>query len=362
MMRTFLKSLRSLALATLAAAAAILAVLALLWLLGYPPVYIFKQWLIGAAGESTDFYRSLREACPLLMTGLAAGIAFRCGVFNIGGEGQFLCGSIASVAVATALPNAPPFLVIPASCLAAAAAGGCWALIAAMLDRYRGVPLVLSTILLNVVALYLVKILVTGPLHDPGQGEQSIRVPLRHWLTILEQDSGLHAGIFVALLAAAAAWVIQSRTRFGFELLVTGHNAETAELSGIPIRRRALQVMAISGALAGLGGGLQTLGVDHFVQGEYVGYGYTGIAVALLGRMHPLGILAAAIFFGMLERGAAYVESDQDYPLSHYSADLVKGLILIVMLSANATKIRWPFRPRKANSPAPPAAEAALDR
>jgi len=331
--------LTQLALVLVSIAAAIVLIMLGLYACGYPAHRILTLWAGGAIATRFDIAVSLKIACPLMLTGLAAGIAFRCGVINIGAEGQSLIGALAAAAFATAVaPSLPSSVAIPLALLAAILAGAAWAAIAALLDRYRGVPVVLSTILLNFIALQCVKIMLegpTGPLKDPLTGvPQSRLLPAAYHLPLLPPATGmssLHIGIFVALAAALIAWLIQSRTTFGFELRVTGLNPTAARLAGIPVAARQLSVMLLSGGLAGLAGAIQLLGITHILGISQPGIGYAGIAVALLGRLHPAGIILAALFFGMLDNGATNVEISR-YGLPHDTADIVKGIIVLCIL------------------------------
>ncbi len=322
-----------------AIAAAIIVVMIGLWLAGYPALLIVAEWIRGAVGTRFDLAVAAKNACPLIFTGLAAGVAFRSGVFNIGAEGQSILGAIAAVTVATRLfPHAAnSWLAIPTALLAAVLFGALWGLVPALMDRYRGVPIVLSTILLNFIALQLLSLLLEGPLKAAGtEVVQSDQLPAAYWLPGLISVGYLRIGILIALGAAAVAWVVQSRTSFGFELLVTGLNANVARLSGMPVAARQRGVMMLSGAFAGLAGAVQVMGIEgHFLGPTPVSYGYAGIAVALLGRLHPIGIVLAAFFFGLLDEGASNVEISR-YALPHEVADIVKGLIVLIILVGTA--------------------------
>jgi simple sugar transport system permease protein len=330
--------LRSLVVPVLASLTALGLVLAGLGCAGYSPLHVLMQWVVGALGSRADIAASLQEACPLLLTGLAAGIAFRGGVLNIGAEGQFLLGALATVAVATRwAPPGPPWLVIGVGLAAGVLAGAAWAALAAGLDLLRGVPVVLSTILLNFVALHLVGVVLSGPLQAAGTASpQSDPVPLARQLPVLLSGTQLHIGVLVAGALALIGWLVQEHTAFGFELLVTGQNPLAARLAGMPVTRTRLLALVLSGGLAGLGGALQVLGVTHFLNEAPANYGYAGIAVALLGRLHPLGIAAAALFFGMLDTGARHVEKDYLLAVPHSVADVVKGMVVLAMLLGTA--------------------------
>jgi simple sugar transport system permease protein len=344
------------ALAVAAVAAVVALALLGLALAGYPAGEVCATWLAGAGGSPLRWAISVQYAGPLLLTGLATAIAFRCGVLNIGAEGQYLVGAVALVATA-ARCHGPPWLVLPVALLAAVAAGALWALVAAALERRRGVPVVLSTILLNFVAVAAVGILVEGPLHDPATtAPQTALIDEGLHLPVLVAGSKLHLGVALAFALAAALWVVQRQTGFGFELRAVGLNPLAARLAGMPVAARQLQVMALSGGLAGLAGGLQLAGVTYFMSSTTVSYGYAGIAVALLGRLHPLGVAAAAVFFGMLDTGAGNLERRMGIP--HDLGDVVKGLVVLAVLFGGALAARWRARAAPA-VPVAPIAPAA---
>ncbi len=341
-----------------AVALSVLLVLVILAVGGYPALGILHRWIIGAAGNRFNCATSVADACPLLLTGLAAGVAFRSGVLNIGAQGQFLLGALASVALTTRfiLPG-PPWLVMVVAIAAASVAGGLWAVLASVLERYRSVPVVLSTILLNFVALYLVRAALHGPLQAANtSAPQSPQLKVIYWLPILIHNTDFHLGIPLAFALALALALVLGRTNFGFELLITGLNPRVANLVGVPVVRRQFAIMFLSGCCAGLGGAVQVLGVTHFMLGNFGNYGYTGIAVALLGRLNPIGIAVAAVFFGMLDTGSRFVE-ESSLALPHQMANVVKGVIILAMLVASA----WMMR--RSRDPLPQTSEnpAAMD-
>jgi simple sugar transport system permease protein len=324
-------------------------VLAGLALLGHAPWTVMATWAEGAAGSGVRLAMSLQEAGPLLFTGLAAAVAFRCGVWNIGAEGQFLIGAVALVALGTvAVPPGPGWVALPLALLLAAGAGSAWALLATSLERWRGVPVVLSTILLNFIALAVVGMLVQGPLHDPATtAPQTASIAAHLRLPALVADTRLHLGVVLALVSALASWVALRRTTIGFEVRVVGLNPLAARLAGMPVAARQVLVMAISGGLAGLAGAAQVAGVTGMLSGSPTSYGYAGIAAAMLGRLHPLGVVAAAVFLGMLGTGARHLERRLAIP--HDLADVVQGLVVLAVLVGAALAARR----------APHAAEAA---
>jgi len=343
---------RSLGLAIGAATAAFVVVLMGLSLVGYPAVGLLREWVLGAVGTPTDIALALKNACPLILTGLAVGVAFRCGVWNIGAEGQSILGAICAVAFATRIAVAgPAWLLIPLALACGVFGGAAWAGIAAALQRWRGVPVVLSTILLNFIAISLLGMLLEGPhglLHAHGTDDlRSDQLGVAYRLPLLTATGHLHIGVLIAVGTAGVAWLVQARTAFGFELLVTGLNAEVATLAGIPVARRQLGVMLLSGAFAGLAGAIQVVAAEgYYLAPSPLNYGFVGIAVALLGRLHPAGIVCAAVFFGLLDQGAAAVEISE-FHLPQPVADVVKGAIVLAMLVGAAWALRQRSRGRQ---------------
>ncbi len=338
------------ALAAIVCAVVLILALAGTALLGYPPLRVADLWLHGAAGNWYALSSSLADACPLLLTGLAAGVAFRAGVLNIGAQGQFLMGALMAVALTTRMMIFhQPVLVITMALLAGALAGGLWGLIAQYLELYRSVPVVLSTILLNFVALYLVSAVLQGPLQAVGTAAaQSPEIAGKYWLPVVIPYTDFHIGIIVALVVAVLLWIVQSRTVFGFQSLVIGLNPAAAGVMNMPVARRQIQMMLLSGGCAGLGGAIQVLGQVHFMTAHMGDYGYAGIAVALLGRLNPLGIILSALFFGFLDTGAFRVE-ESSLALPHDLADVIKAVVILIMLVLAGLSVR---RSHRAGKPA----------
>jgi len=288
-------------------------------LAGVSPGSALAALVAGAVGSRDSLAESLVKATPLILTGLAVALAFRCQIWNIGAEGQFLVGMLACVWVGTrwaagdpakAGTEGGPSLLLPAALLAGAAAGALWAGAAALLKLRRGVPEVISTIMLNFVALRLVSYAVTGPLQEPERlAPQTALIAEAARLPRLLPGSRLHAGIFLALLAAAALTLCLFATVTGFRVRAVGLNPEAAGAARIPVARTTATAFLLSGALAGLAGAVELSGVNHRIyEGSSPGYGYTAIAVALLGRLHPAGVLLAALFFGALGAGAGEMQ------------------------------------------------------
>jgi ABC-type uncharacterized transport system permease subunit len=277
------------------------------------------------------FSATLVRAVPLILAGLAVAWAFSAGVFNIGVEGQFLVGAATATATALALPTNG--LLTPIMAMAAgAAAGAAWAGIAAWLKARFAVLEVISTIMLNFIALQLVAYLVHGPLGDPaGIYPQSPSLPDEARIPRLIAGTRLHAGFVVALAACAIAWYVRTKTAAGFRLRLVGANPEAARIAGrVDVARVASRAFLVSGAIAGLAGAIEVTGVT-FALYESIspGYGYTAIAVALLANLNPAGVIVSGIAFGALEAGAAAMQRDAAVPSVIVS--VIEAMIILVL-------------------------------
>ena len=278
---------------------------------------------------------TLVRATPLILTGLAVAIAFRAGVWNIGAEGQLLAGAATAAAVGLfATPVFGAFAVVAALAVGALA-GALWAWIAAYLRNRFGVLEVISTIMLNFVALYAVGYLVRGPLQEPTHiYPQSEPLPDLAQLPRLIEGSRLHWGFVLAVLAAPAAWWVMRYTAAGFRVRAVGQNPSAARVAGmIDVRHTTMGVFLVSGALAGLAGAIELTGVT-FALYENIspGYGYTAIAVALLAGLDPLGVLATGLLFGALEAGALSMQREAAVPA--VVVNVVEALLVLLILTA----------------------------
>jgi ABC-type uncharacterized transport system permease subunit len=293
----------------------------------------------GAVGSPFAWSGSLRGAVPILLTGLAVAWAFRAGLFNIGAEGQLLWGGLAAAWVGFAF-RLPAMVHLPLALLAGAVAGAAWAWPAAALKARRGTPEVLATLLLSFIAQQLTTWLANGPLH--GKGEQGARTAAVHataQLPVFELGAlRIHLGLSLAVILAVLLTIWLWKGRFGFQLRMVGRNPEAARTSGIDINRVQTLALLQSGALAGLAGAIQILGpLRYFQAGFSPGYGYEGIPVAILGASEPLGVAAAALFWGALGNGA--VEMESSVGLSHHLVLVIQALVVLAVAAK-----RWPFR------------------
>jgi len=283
--------------AVLAAASAVLLLAFSGALFGHSPWSLLSILGSGSVGSRFALAGTLLKAVPLLLTGLSVVIAFRAGVWNIGGEGQFIVGGLAALVASR--------WGVVASLAAAMLAGAAWASIASAMRLWRNAPEVLTTILLNFTAIHLLGWSVNGPLREHA-AQYPQTDPAGAALPVL---GGVHAGIVLAVAASVFAWWLLYRTAEGLRLRATGFNPNAARWAGIRVGAQLARAMAISGAAAGLAGGVELLGVTHRLFERFAaGYGYSGIAVALLAQLHPLATIASALFFGALVTGAGELQ------------------------------------------------------
>lgn len=283
---------------------------------------------------------SLVRATPLILTGLSVAIAFRAGVFNIGAEGQFLVGAAAAAAVALAAPAASALVIIPALLVAGSAAGAGWAAIAAWMRARFHVLEVISTILLNFVAAYLVSYLVRGPMQEPRHiYPQTQTISVAAQLPRFGSTTRLHVGFAIAVVACIASWWMIRFTAGGFRLRLAGANPDAARVAGgVNTARVTTRAFVVSGALAGLAGAIELSGVTYALyENISPGYGYTAIAVALLARLDPLAVIGTGILFGALEAGASAMQRDAGVPAVLVS--VVEAAIILVLVALERARI-----------------------
>jgi simple sugar transport system permease protein len=281
---------------------------------------------------------TLVRATPLILTGLAVALAFRAGVWNIGADGQLLAGAAMAAAVSLAWSSWLGIATVPVALVLGAAAGALWAGIAAILRSRYGVLEVISTIMLNFIALYAVGYLVRGPLQEPTHVyPQSASLPTIARIPALAAGTRLHWGFALALGAAPLLWWGLRSTAAGFRIRVVGQNPDAARVAGqIDVARTTQHAFLLSGALAGLAGAIELTGVT-FALYENIspGYGYTAIAVALLAGLDPLGVVATGLLFGALESGALAMQREAAVPAVVVS--VVEALLVLIILAV----ARW---------------------
>ncbi|MEW5917431.1 MAG: ABC transporter permease, partial [Gemmatimonadota bacterium] len=279
---------------------------------------------------------TLVRAVPLILLGTAVALSFKVGVFNIGGDGQFLAGAAAATWIVL-LANKPGLLQVVLGLLAGAIAGAAWGLLPAWMLRRWGVFEVLSTLMMNFIAAQFISYLVRGPLQEPTRiYPQSSSIPVEGQLPLLVADSRLHGGFLIALSVAIVAWVWLSLREGGFRARLTGINSRAAATAArINTQGVAFRVFVTGAALGGLAGAVEVLGVSFALyENLSPGYGFSAIAVALLAGLHPLGIVGAAVILAGLDAGASTMQRDAGVPA--VTAWVVQALLVLAILAVRA--------------------------
>lgn len=317
--------------------ALLLGIAFILWA-GQDPRTAYGALFQASFGSWRDFSETLVVMTPLIFTGLSVAFAFRTGLFNIGGEGQYLVGGFAAAVVGYTLAGLPGILHVTLVILAAALFGGLWGLTPGLLKARLGIHEVITTIMLNYIGLFLTNYLVLNVFRAEG--------PLPVTPTILETaqlwrfspPNRVHTGIFIALAAAAVVYWLLWKTVWGYEIRAVGQSQGAAEYGGISVSRNLVLAMVVAGALSGLAGGVQVAGLQlKFYQSfGFVGYGFDGIAVALLGRNHPAGVIPAALLFAILARGASRM---QGVGVPEDIAQILQAIIIFLVAADQI--VRW---------------------
>ena len=300
--------------------------------LGASPADAMRYLWKGAFGNVRNLGTTFSRATPLIFTTLCACFAYRCGVFNLGGEGQFIIGSILACYIATKSPlTGVPAILLCA--VAGAAGGGLWAAIAGLLKVYRGQNEMIITIMLNYVATLLMGVVYTNWLRD-GSVPQTVAVPDQ---TRLPSFLGLRATIAfpVAIIAGIVIFYFLFYTSPGFQLRAVGLNMTAAKVNGFNVKRYLLMSFVVSGAIAGLGGALELLGTQlRLINGFGAGYGFDGVAMALIASLHPLAGILVAIFFAALRVGSTTMQTATGVPTS--VSDIIQALVIVFTVAGMA--------------------------
>jgi len=349
---------------------------------GANPLAAYQGLLCGGLGiactqgenSALQISNSIVYATPLIMTGVAVALPFRAGLFNIGGEGQFIAGCMACTVIGSKFSDWPSYLLLPAVLIGGMAAGAVWAGIAGVLKATTGAHEVVTTIMLNYTAQWLLRFLIIGG-QLPGGFSASPPIGAGAQLpTFLPHDNTLiifglpasvyrvHTGLIIAVIAVAVFAVLLWRTSLGYEIRALGQSQKAARYAGISVRRTIITTMLIAGAFAGLAGAVQIAGVDHGLTDKYFSdtTGFDAIAVALLGLGSAVGIVLAAVLFGALHSGGAVMQSDADI-----SSSLVLVLQALILFSIAANFLgaivrQIPGLGQRPSAPAPTAPGAAL--
>lgn len=319
---------------------------------GQDPVAAFGALLQGAFGGPYQIGETVMRATPLIFTGLAVGFGFRANLFNIGADGQLILGSLGAAWLGLVLAGLPSALSVPLILIGAAGFGAAWAFIPALLKAKVGAHEVITTMMFSWIGLYLTSWIVSGPLKDTTSIPQTPMLSASVWLPTFNQlIPGLapmraHLGFILALVAAVVVALVLRRTTLGFEVRAVGFNPLAAANSGISIPTTTIWALCISGALAGLGGASEVLGVQHRLFDQVSagsGFGFTGIAVALLAKNDPIGIVFAALLFGALNAGAGTMQLEAN--VSQKIITIIQGLIIFFV--GAETIITWLIRRRQ---------------
>jgi simple sugar transport system permease protein len=297
------------------------------------------SWLAllnGAFGSKLAITETLTRATPLIFTGLACAIAFRSRLWNIGAEGQLYAGALAVAALGSGVIQAPGYVLIPIVMLAAALAGAAMLMGPALLKRYMNVDDVVTTLLLNFIMALFVSIMVQGPMRDPMSMGWPQTLPVLDEATLdkLITQSRLHTGLLLALALSVVLALMESRSVFGLQRRAVGLNPEAARFAGIPATRVLLWTTMISGGLAGIAGAVEVMGMRGYVTGDLSpGFGYTGVIVAMLAQLHPLGVPVAAVLVASVFVGADAMSRMFNVP--SFIADVMVSLSLLSMLAGS---------------------------
>lgn len=308
------------------------------------PLTAYGALFEGAFGSLDAIVNTVRASTPLVLGGLAVGLAFKAGLFNIGAQGQFLLGALGSVTVGVALNQASPFIAIPAALLAGALAGAAWGFIPGFLKAISGAHEVVTTIMLNYVAVATIAWAVSGPLDQPGSPSPITAQVGNAALPVIIGRNG-HLGALVALAAVVAVGWLLFRTTRGFEIRTVGANPDAARYAGMQPRLVVVVTMSLAGLLAGLAGATVVLGVTHYMTASFgTTVGFDSIAVALLGRSNPIGIVFAALLFGAMRAGAPLMQIQTQSLIPAELVDVLQATILLFLVAHEV--IRRLFRLR----------------
>jgi len=317
--------------------------------LGVNPLVAYHALLKGAFGSMNAIADTVVKATPLLFVGLGICIAFRAGVLNIGGEGQLVAGALSATIVCLNFPNLPGWILIIIALLVGLLSGAIWAGIAGFLKAYFNVNEILSTIMLNYIAAYGMNYLLRGPIMDPLQIELGSFIPQTARLTQAVDlprliPTRLHFGTIVAVVFAILVYIFLWRTTIGFRIRMIGQNIQASRASGINVPKYMVLAFVLSGALVGLGGAIEVLGVHHrlFTDGSVSGFtgsaGFNGIVAALFGQLHPIGTIPASLLLGALLTGANKMQRAVQIPSALIGA--LNGLIVLFVVGSEYLRRR----------------------
>jgi general nucleoside transport system permease protein len=319
------------------------------------PLAAYAAMVRGVVGSRFGLTQTLVKATPLLLVGLGICIAFRANVINIGGEGQIIAGALMATWWPLTFSTWPGWLLIPSTMVMGFLAGAAWGFVPGILKARLRVNEILSTIMLNAIALQLMNLLLQGPLMDPAGVAartflaQSAQLPHQVWLARLVPRTLLHSGAIVAAVMAAVVYLFLWRTTIGFDIRAVGQNPDAARNAGINVPAFQALSLTLAGGFAGLAGVVEVIGVQHrLLDGLTSGYGFTGIVAALMGGLHPLGLVPASVLFGGLLVGADTMQRAVQVPSS--LVDVILGLVILFVSGAALWSRKWAARRRTAEA------------
>lgn len=310
---------------------------------GASPLDAYLALLRGSFGDSTALGRTLEKATPLVFSGLAVAFAFKAGLFNIGAQGQLLFGAVTAAAIGFTIEGLPPLIHAPLALLGGALAGALFGAVPGVLKTFTGAHEVITTIMLNYVAINITDYLANGPFKDPSPGNIVARTPAIEASARIPAIAHIPLGFFIAVLMAVFVWWLLWRTTIGYEIRTVGLNPSAAKYAGMRVSATIILTMALSGLLAGMGGAVETQGVvGRFQPGFNVGLGFDGITIALLGKTHPLGVIPAALLVGAMRAGSSLMQFD-----AHVASEIIDVILAIILFFVAADMIiRWILRTR----------------
>ena len=321
----------------------------MLIILGANPFEAFGALVDGAFGSTNALADTVVKATPLLLIGLGICISFRGNVINLGGEGQMIIGALVAIALGLAFPDWPGLLMIPLAMLAGFLGGAIWGGIPGILKAYFNASELLSTVMMNAIAVQLMNFLLSGPMIDPVQASKASKIPQTARLAKAFDlprlvPTRLHLGALIAVILAFLVYILLWRTTLGYRIRAVGQNPHASRYAGINVKKQIVLALFLSGAFAGLAGAIQVFGVNHrmITDGSATGFtgsaGFNGIVAALFGQLHPLGTIPASFLFGALLVGANKLQRAVQVPSALITA--LNGLVVIFVVSSDIWRRR----------------------
>lgn len=321
----------------------------MLLILKVNPLTAYAEMVGGALGSVSGITQTLVKATPLLLVGLGICIAFRASMINIGGEGQIIVGALAATWFPLTFREWPGWLLIPSTLLVGFLSGAVWGFIPGILKARLKVNEILTTVMMNAIALQLMNLMIRSVLMDPAgitagtYLAQSERLPVQSWLTRLVPQTLLHTGALIAVVLAVIVYIFLWRTTIGYRIRAVGFNPDAARFSGINVPFNQALSLTLAGGFSGIAGAIEVLGVQHrLLEGITSGYGFSGIVAALFGGLHPLGTIPASILFGALLVGGDKMQRAVQVPNSLIHAIL--GLVVLFVVGSALYSRRWAVR------------------